>query len=61
MKMLHPDLKSFEEFVTSIVEKILDIVESCDFAMRGVDGKFEQYINISVTVAIVGSILIKRA
>ena len=38
-----------------IVEKILDIGELCGFAMRFVDGKVEEYINISLTVASVGS------
>ena len=53
--MLHPDLKSLEEVLTPIVEKILDIGESCGFAMRYVDGKVEEYIKISLTVARVGS------
>ena len=61
MKMLHPDIKSLKEVLTTIVEKILDIGELCEFAMRFVDGKFEEYIIISLTVAIVGSIFIKRA
>ena len=61
MKVLHPDLKSLEEVFTPIVEKILDIGESCGFAMRFVDGKFEECINVLLTVAIVGSILIRRA
>ena len=55
MKMLHLDFKSLEEVLTPIVEKILDIGESCGFAMRFVDGKVEEYINISLTVASVGS------
>ena len=55
MKMLHPDFKSLEEVLTPIVEKILDIGESCGFAMRFVDGKVEEYTNISLTAARVGS------
>ena len=55
MKMLHPDFKSLEEVLTPIVEKILDIGELCGFAMRFVDDKVEEYINIFLTVANVGS------
>ena len=61
MKMLHPDCRSLEDVLTPIVEKILNIGKSCGFAMKFVDGKVEEYINISLTVAIVGSILIKKA
>ena len=55
MKMLLPDFKSLEEVLTPIVEKILDVGELCGFAMRFVDGKVEEYINISLTVASVES------
>ena len=51
MKMLHPNFKSWEKVLTPIVKKILDIGESCGFAMRFVDGKFEEYINIFLTVS----------
>ena len=61
MKMLHPECNSLEDVLTPIVEKILHIGKSCGFAMKFVDGKFEDYINISLTVANVGSILFKRA
>ena len=55
MKMLHLDFKTLEEVLTPIVEKIFDIGESCGFAMRFVEGKVKEYINISLTVARVGS------
>ena len=55
MKMLHLDFKTLEEVLTPIVEKILDIGESYGFAMRFVDGKVENYRNISLTAARVGS------
>ena len=55
MKMLHLDFQTLEEVLTPIVEKILDIGESCGFAMRFVEGKVKEYINISLTVARVGS------
>ena len=51
MKMLHPNFKSLEKVLTPIVEKILDIGESYGFAKRFVDGKFEENINIFLTVS----------
>ena len=55
MKVVHPDRKSLEDVLTPIVEKILSIGKSCGFAIKFVDGKFEEYVNISLTVANVGS------